>query len=664
MKRLNTFLASLLLIPGVFGPPTTFAQDHSPAPEETKIIVAPDSLSLQVDEETQLTAEIQSSEDIPAQSRVLFYSRDRRSVSVTPDGVVRAHEPGSYTIVAVLARSANEDRQVTTTVPVHVAAPAIEEVTFVNTPEHIYTETRIPLRVEVYDKMGERREDTGVTFQSSNTDVAEIDTHDQLTGRSAGEVTITAEAGDVTTEWTTRVISNPVTELQLTVDRENVRTGDVVHLESVPRTNDGTKVSDIPVTYALTAFPEDTFGPPAPAQISQDGRFVANEPGRYLLTARVGSTVAEKTVSVAPRELDGDLEVVGHGAVLDVHTSDLWVWEGIDGRDYAVTGTWGARGEAYFWDVTDPSAMHRIDTVQVDARTVNDVKISEDGTLCVITREGASDRRNGIVILDVSDLSNVTTISTFDDGLTGGVHNVFIYEDHVYAINNGTRYDIINIEDPKNPHRVARYELDTPGHAVHDVWVEDGLAYSSNGEDGIHVVDAGNGIAGGSPENPVTVGTHVYPNGWNHAAFPFHSESTDKFFVVAGDEAFPRGIHVRDQPTIPAGWIHFIDFSDWENPEEVARYRIPEAGSHNFWVKGDTLYVAYYNAGLRVVDISGDLMGNLYDQGREIARFIPTRPEAVVPNAAMTWGPQPYKGLIFLSDWNSGLWAVRLKSSE
>ena len=33
--------------------------------------------------------------------------------------------------------------------------------------------------------------------------------------------------------------------------------------------------------------------------------------------------------------------------------------------------------------------MKIIDTVTVDARTVNDVKISEDGKVGVITREGA-----------------------------------------------------------------------------------------------------------------------------------------------------------------------------------------------------------------------------------------------------------------------------------
>ena len=57
------------------------------------------------------------------------------------------------------------------------------------------------------------------------------------------------------------------------------------------------------------------------------------------------------------------------------------------------------------------------------------------------------------------------------------------------------------------------------------------------------------------------------------------------------------------------------------------------------------LYVGYYNGGLRAVDLSGDLMGDLYRQGREIGLvYLPDDPEGYIPNAPMVWGPQPHKG--------------------
>ena len=166
----------------------------------------------------------------------------------------------------------------------------------------------------------------------------------------------------------------------------------------------------MPVQYSFVAYPNDQLGQGNSAQIAQDGRFVASHAGKYSIIARSGAIQTTLNITVQPRNIRRSLEVVGKGIVPDVKTSDLWVWEGIDGRDYAITGTWGARGEAFLWDVTDPSNIHTIDTVKVDARTVNDVKVSKDGRIAVITREGASNRKNGIIILDVTNPSE-TTIS-------------------------------------------------------------------------------------------------------------------------------------------------------------------------------------------------------------------------------------------------------------
>ncbi len=637
------------------------------AQDNVSIKIEPSDLKLQVGEEVQLKGSAVSEDGTVLSDSLLFFSRARRSVAVSRDGLLKAMEPGSYSVIAMYVN--NENERVMESFPVEVIFPPIEEVTFLNLPGKMYLNTHLNIETEVVDAAGLVRENPEIAFSVNNGNAA-VDRFGLLEAKKTGKVTVSAMVEDVETKKSIEVIPNPAASIEIGNEQTQVRTGDVIHVNARVFDNRQRELTDVPVSYAFTARPDDNLGNAAPAQVEQDGRFVANKPGYYTLIAKTGNQISRQTVRVEPRNVEKRLEVVGHGPVLDVHTSDLWIWEGVDGRDYAITGTWGANGAAYFWDVTDPSNMAIIDTVVVDARTVNDVKISEDGTLAVITREGASDRRNGLVILDVRDPRNVSIISEYDEGLTGGVHNVFIYEDHVYAVNNGRRYDIINIEDPANPKTVSRFELDTPGHSIHDVWVENGIAYSSNWSDGIVVVDVGSNrdaetpeghkFGVGSPENPVQLGQYAYPNGWNHAAFPFKSRSTGDFYVIGGDEAFPQGLPSRNNPVKPAGWMHFVKFDGWDNPKEVARYAIPEAGTHNMWVKGDTLYVAYYNAGLRIVDISGDLMGNLYEQGREIARFEPNHPDALIPNTPFTWGPQPYKGHIFVSDWNSGLWAFKL----
>lgn len=650
---------------------TAAAQDRGQSAKT--IVVKPDAPELRVDEELQFTATVYDAEGRVTRDTVLFYTRDRGSISVTPEGRLTALRPGSFQVIALVPASGDE--RISTRINVEVAYPPLASITFTGMPETIYSETTIPVHYTIEDTKGFMRDKVDVRLTSSDPDVAEIDAYGRLRAKKAGSFTLTARAEDIRRSWAATVTRNPVTDLELSHNSDQTRTGDVVTFTALPKTGEGKTISDIPVEFSFSAKPDDSLGQGAAGQINDRGRFVANKPGLFTITARAGKVMADRTIRVEPRNIQGELEVVGHGLVSNVHTSDLWIWEGIDGRDYAVTGTWGANGEAYFWDVTDPANMHIIDTVTVDARTVNDVKVSEDGRTAVLTREGASDRKNGIVILDVTDPSDVSVISEYNNGLTGGVHNAFIYKNHVFAVNNGRRYDIIDISDPSNPTTVSRFELDTPGHAVHDVWVENGIAYSSNWDDGVVAVDVGSTPNANSPDqhsagagsfkNPVKLGSYAYPSGWNHAAFPFKSKSTGDFYVIAGDEAFPNGLYVQDKPTVPAGWIHFVKFEGgWDSPREVARYQVPEAGTHNFWVKDDTLYIAYYNAGLRVVDISGELMGNLYEQGREIAHYVPTHHEGRIPNAPMTWGPQPYKGYIFVSDWNSGLWAFKLVTDE
>ncbi len=636
-----------------------FAQEQSTATESYRIKLSQTAVTLDVGDKIKLEAEIVDVSGRPVEGEVLFFSRARRSVRVSSDGELQAIEPGSF---AVMARSmVGGERGPEAKVTVTVGRPEPVRLSLGDAPSRLFIGATRRLVGAVLDKNEAPREDLEVVIESSDPTIAAIDEFGMLTGRRPGRVTLRCNGGGLSFEHPVEVLANPVATLEITASASLARTGDVVTFRATTRDASGKAVEGVPTHFAFYAAPDDKLGNAATGQIEQDGRFVAESPGLYTIVATCGNVFARKTIRCTERfEQKRKLVKVGHGLVIDVHTSDLWVWEGVDGRDYAVTGTWGANGDTFFWDVTDPSRLEHIATVTVDARTVNDVKVSADGRLCIISREGASDRKNGIVLYDVENPRKPKKISEYSYDLTGGVHNLFIDEQYVYALSNGRRYDVLDIQNAKAPVRVGSFQVFEPGASIHDVWIEDGIAYSSNWDHGLRLVDVGNGIAKGSPSNPVEFAQYTYPSGWNHAAFPFKSPDTNKFYVIAGDEAFPFGDHVRDHPTYARGWLHFVDFTDLKNPKEVARYQVPEAGTHNYWIEGTTLYVAYYNGGLRVVDISGDLMGDLYRQGREIAFFLPTYPKGLVPNAPMVWGPQPHKGHIFFADHNSGLWAVKL----
>ncbi len=635
---------------------------HAQEAEPFTISVVPASLELAAGDKARIDAEVKDSAGDLVDAEVRLFSRSAGGLEVYDDGSVDARAGGSYRIL-VFAR-APDGSVLRSEVPVEVSWPPVSAIEATEFPERLYAGNRYRVRTEARVEGDLVRGDVTPMLRSSDPAVLAIGAAGSLQAVAPGRARLTASADGFERSWDVEVLENPVRSVRVTAPRTTVRTGDVVRIEAAPLDGSGRVLSGMPVNFSVESFPIDTLlAPPAAALVSRDGRFVAEKPGAYRVHASSGTSTGSIEIRAEGREVAQTVELLGHGAVSDVHTSDLWVWEGVDGRDYAVTGTWGGEGKAYFWDVTDPTAIAKIDSFQVDARTVNDVKVSEDGRIAVISREGASNRRNGIVILDVSDPRDVREISRYDEGLTGGVHNVFIHDGHVFALSAGRRYDILDIRDPSKPVKVGSFELDTPGHAIHDVWVEDGIAYSSNWSDGVVMVDVGNGVAGGSVTRPVMIGSYAYPSGANHAAFPFRSQSTGKFYVIAGDEIMPE-CSDPDRPCITQGYLHFIDFTDPNDPREVARYQVPEAGTHNMWVEDDLLYVGYYNGGLRVVDISGELMGDLYRQGREIAVYRAWAEDGFVANTPMTWGPQPHKGNVFFSEFNSGLWAVRLEPTR
>ena len=506
--------------------------------------------------------------------------------------------------------------------------------------------TSAPVLVRATTPDGEPVRNPTLTFASSDESTAAVDAAGRVYARQPGQATITVSAGQTQATVTVTVAAGDPGTVTVTPAEARARTGDVIRFQA---------------EAAVTLYPEWSVGGSG-AQIEADGSegvFVAEEPGTYRITAMYGEgRVAVATATVTSRIEEAELVRVGRGAAADHHSGDTWVFEGVNGRDYAYVGTF-MYDWMKVWDVTDPAAPVLTDSVQLDARRINDVKIHPNNRIGILTREGASDRRNGIVVLDLSEPAHPSIISEYKRTVPGGVHNVWIEGDLVYAVHNGTRdIHIIDISDPAAPDEVGRWGLPpSDNKSLHDVIVQDGYAYLSYWDDGAVMLDVGAGTHGGSPTEPAFVSRYKYPAGNTHTAWRAGR------YLFVGDEIFPDDWNA-DAPIEARGYIHVLDMEDPENPVEVARYEVPEAGAHNIWVEGDRLYVGYYQAGLRVVDISGELRGDLYRQGREIAILKTTDSETTVPNWGMTWGAQIHKGHIFTSDLNSGLWVVKLIEAQ
>ena len=576
-------------------------------------------------------------------------------------GKIVANEPGKHEVVAVCVDSRNNGDRLSQTFIVTVNYSKTNSIEL-EISDEAFTGSYIPIKYKSITENGNARNDLIANIKSSNSDVVSVDSNGLLKALKKGESTLTLDVDGVKISKKIKVKASPVISLSISTSSNAVRTGDVVTLSSKMYDKKGKEINNVNPTYSFHGISFD--GSSSASGLIKDNKFVADVSGLYTLNAHFGNVTSSTKVKVTDRDIKRDIVQLGTGDVFDKHTSDAWFFEGVDGKDYGVSGTF-FDGQAYFWDVSDPANITKVDSIKVDARIVNDVKVSKDSKICVITKEGASNRKNGFVILDISNPSDVKVLSEYTDGLTGGVHNVFIDNNHVYALNafgNPAKFEVVNIEDPKNPKGVGKFELEL-GSAIHDIWIEDGIAYTSNWRDGLYIVDVGNGIAGGSPSNPVAVANYNYKTGANHAAFPYKSKSTGKFYVILGDEIFPEGVDffAANETT---GFLHFVDFTDLKNPVEVARYELPGYGSHNFWVEDDVVYAGMYNGGLRVIDVSGDLLGDLYKQGREIAAFKTGSPNGFIPNNTMTWGSQYFKGNIFYSDFNSGIGALKLLDTK
>jgi len=306
---------------------------------------------------------------------------------------------------------------------------------------------------------------------------------------------------------------------------------------------------------------------------------------------------------------------------------------------------------------------------------------TEDGKYGVMTREGASTRKNGIVILSFEDPAHPKPIAEFTETVTGGVHSTYVYKGYVYLTDDATgSMRVIDIRDPYHPKQVARWQVERPeaGRMLHDIDIRDGLATLSYWNDGLVILDVGNGMKRGTPENPQLVLQYKYDLNELYKKVELaggpgfirgtHTSWRHGRYVFVGDEVFPA----RQQGGGPGviglgrayGRLHVIDIADLTDPHEVAWFEPEDGGSHNVWIAGDTLYMGDYQGGLRVLDISGELKGDLLAQGREYAHVHTGDAAGFVPNGANAWGAIYARGLVYVPDINSGLWVVKIEPQQ
>jgi plastocyanin len=653
-----------------------WSQNAAPAGQESSTIsvapasveITPNPLEVHVGEKVKFSAAAKDAAGnaIDAKPSVWF-AAPFDLAGADESGEVTFHAPGVVTVGAVIAGK-------TGYATVNVGNPKIAGLEIAKPEYPVVVGGAERLEVIARSADGNPRTDAALKWTSEKSSIASVDAAGLVIGIAPGTAMIKVTSEGASNSVTLQVVRDAVHKLTVKPASAEARTGDVVHFTAAALEGSGAQLKDSPVRWSLSSSG-------AGAMVYSDGAFVAEKAGTYVVLASSGQHSAAASVVVRPRNVEREVDVVAHVPMPDLQMSEEWI---IGHHAYLST----IADKLFVYDIADPASPKLLDSLKVDARLINDITTTPDEKIGVFTREGASNRKNGIVFLDTSDASHLKVLSEYTATVSGGVHSAYIDGHYVYITDDATgSLRVIDFQDPKHPKEVARWQTENPtvvsintehgsmtsGRYLHDLQVKDGLAYLAYWRDGLIILDVGNGMAGGSPENPKLVSQYrfnhyeLYGDGWlagTHSVFRY------KNYLFVGDEVFPAIFELEDRDRIPVRAIcHVMDVSDIKHPREVAQYEVPEGGSHNFWAANDMLYEGYYSGGARVLDISGELRGDLYRQGREIARFWTGDGKGFRPNLPFTWGGQPcsvtcdsplLNSLMYFNDIHSGLWITKL----
>ena len=254
--------------------------------------------------------------------------------------------------------------------------------------------------------------------------------------------------------------------------------------------------------------------------------------------------------------------------------------------------------------------------------------------------QGARSSAHGFALFDISDPRNPQQITFFDagkPGITEGghyIHNSYFEDGIVYLTGSGIREHplvMIDVSDD-DPEEVGRWsiidydpdlsEIPFQMRPIHDVYVQDDIAYLPYWDAGTWIVDVSD------PADPTVlsrVGDYelealrafqesdaqveaFIPPGNAHYA----QVNEDGSILAVGEEAWAMedGGELRGGP----GGVKLYDVTDKTEPEFLTRIEAPESfgqtrdkwftTAHNCDIVGDRLYTSWYYGGVKIHDVS------------------------------------------------------------
>jgi uncharacterized protein YjdB len=178
--------------------------------------------------------------------------------------------------------------------------PSVDRVEFDRHAATLYAGDVLPTSVSVSKTDGEVVAASGVTYASSDSTVATVDSTGTVYTHVAGEALITAAVGSVADTLDVTVTWPPVTVLAFGYDSLTLAVGDTFPDYLTVLNSHG----NLP-TYATVTFSSSAPSVAAPVDSTvrfgwEEGRIAAIGEGRAVITARVGDISDTLAVTVVP----------------------------------------------------------------------------------------------------------------------------------------------------------------------------------------------------------------------------------------------------------------------------------------------------------------------------------------------------------------------------
>lgn len=315
-----------------------------------------------------------------------------------------------------------------------------------------------------------------------------------------------------------------------------------------------------------------------------------------------------------------------------------------------VQGNWAysANGAAIATvDVSDPDAPLLGGTALAHGQENKDVKV--DGDLAALANDGSPDDDTnpaGVTFFDVSDPTMPVELSFYDD-VDSGIHNVHLANDHAFltireddeTFADLGRMEILDVSDPADPELVGDWWLrdhhpdmaDTGVCPIHDIYVQDDLAYMAWWDAGVVVADVSDvtepravghfGAAADANQQPDDDVEYLHRLlGGEKTNAHYVQPTPDGSLTLVGAETFPGPF---EDTVIPGehGGIRIFDTSDLSSDSATLDADHDPIGghigyipapddpadglrtSHNFDVHEDKVFSSFYEGGVRAYSI-------------------------------------------------------------